>query len=69
MESRRRGRARVASRLEALLDPAEVVLLHDRRIPRSRANIDHIAVAPSGVTVVDAKAVKGKVRVRATVGC
>jgi hypothetical protein len=26
----------------------EVPLLHDRRMPRSRANIDHIAVAASG---------------------
>ncbi len=40
-----------------------VVLLHDRRIPRSRANIDHIAVAPSGVWVIDAKRYKGKVAV------
>jgi len=40
-----------------------VTLLHDRRIPRSRANIDHIAVAPSGVWVIDAKRYKGKVAV------
>lgn len=38
-------------------------LLHDRRIPRSRANIDHIAIARSGVWVVDAKRYKGKVAV------
>lgn len=41
-----------------LIEP--VVLLHDRRIPGSRANIDHIAVAPSGVWVIDAKRYKGK---------
>jgi hypothetical protein len=41
-----------------------VVLLHDRRLPGSRANIDHIAVAPSGVWVVDTKRYKGKIRVR-----
>lgn len=29
--------------------------LHDRRMPRSRANIDHLVVAPTGVWVVDAK--------------
>jgi hypothetical protein len=40
-----------------------VIRLHDRRIPRSRANIDHIAVAPSGVWVIDAKRYKGKVAV------
>ena len=27
-----------------------------------RANIDHIAIGPAGVTVIDTKAVKGKVR-------
>jgi hypothetical protein len=42
----------------------EVIVLHDRRIPRSRANIDHLAVAPSGVYVIDAKVYKGKIEVR-----
>jgi hypothetical protein len=35
-----------------------VIALHDRRVPRSRANIDHIVVGPSGVFVVDAKRYK-----------
>lgn len=35
-------------------------VLHDRRIPRTRSNIDHIAVAPSGVYVIDAKRYKGR---------
>ena len=43
---------------------ATVCLLHDRRIPGSRANIDHLAVTPSGVWVIDAKRYKGKVEVR-----
>lgn len=43
--------------------PAAIVL-HDRRMPRSRANIDHFAVAPSGVFVIDAKRYKGKIEVR-----
>lgn len=30
-------------------------VLHDRRIPRSTVNIDHLVVCPSGVFVVDAK--------------
>lgn len=42
----------------------EVTVLHDRRIPHSRANIDHIAIAPSGVFVIDAKRYKGKIEVR-----
>lgn len=41
----------------------EVRVLHDRRIPRTRANIDHIAVAPSGVWVIDSKRYKGKVAI------
>ncbi len=42
----------------------EVVVLHDRKMPRSRANIDHLAVAASGVYVIDAKRYKGKIEVR-----
>nr|WP_276568805.1 nuclease-related domain-containing protein [Aeromicrobium phoceense] len=30
-------------------------ILHDRRIPGSRANIDHIAVTPAGIWVIDPK--------------
>jgi hypothetical protein len=57
------GEERLAQRLLGLLDPAVVELLNDRRIPGTRTNIDHIAVGPSGVTVIDAKNYKGKVRV------
>ncbi|HEX8085304.1 MAG TPA: nuclease-related domain-containing protein [Solirubrobacteraceae bacterium] len=39
------------------------IVLHDRRIPRSRANIDHLAVARSGVWVIDAKRYTGRVAV------
>lgn len=35
-------------------------VLHDRRIPGTRANIDHIAIGPSGVWVIDAKRYVGK---------
>jgi len=35
-------------------------LLHDRRIPRSKANIDHLAVTASGVYVIDAKKYRGR---------
>jgi Nuclease-related domain len=41
----------------------EVLMLHDRRMPNSRANIDHIAVATSGVWVIDAKRYRGKIEV------
>jgi hypothetical protein len=42
----------------------DVVVLHDRRLQKSRANIDHIAIAPSGVFVIDAKRYKGKIEIR-----
>ncbi|MGA2474724.1 MAG: nuclease-related domain-containing protein [Acidimicrobiales bacterium] len=38
------------------------LVLHGRRVPRSRANIDHIAVVPSGVWVIDTKRYRGRVR-------
>jgi len=43
-----------------------VIPLHDRLIPGTKGNIDHILVAPTGVWVVDAKAYKGKVVKRET---
>jgi hypothetical protein len=42
----------------------EVALLHDRRMPASRANIDHLAVASTGVYVIDAKRYRGRIEVR-----
>jgi Nuclease-related domain len=44
----------------------KVIALHDRLIPGTRGNIDHIFIAPTGVWVVDAKAYKGKVESRET---
>jgi hypothetical protein len=40
-----------------------VAVLHDRRMPGSRANIDHLVVAPSGIWVVDTKRYKGKIKI------
>ncbi len=56
------GEERIAESLAKRLDDG-TMLLHDRRIPGSRANIDHLAIAPSGVWVIDAKRYKGKVAV------
>jgi hypothetical protein len=39
-------------------------VLHDRRVPRSRANIDHIVVTRGRVWVIDAKSHRGQVRRR-----
>jgi hypothetical protein len=38
-----------------------LIALHDRGIPGRRSNIDHIAVAPTAVYVIDAKQYSGKV--------
>jgi len=59
-----RGEARVGQRLAKHLDGRGVRLLHDRRIPQhGRANIDHLAIGPGGVTVIDTKTHRGKVSV------
>ena len=48
------GEEKVGARLDALTEVG-VTSLHDRRIPGTRANIDHLVVTPWGVWVVDAK--------------
>lgn len=56
------------ARVGAFLDrelAADAFVLHDRRIPHSPANIDHVIVARSGVWVVDSKLRSGKVEARA----
>lgn len=57
-----RGEQVVARRLAARLVDADVVLLHDRRLPQGRANFDHIAIGPAGVLVIDTKNLRGSVR-------
>lgn len=56
------GEQRVSAMLEELDVPGTV--LHDRRVPRTHANIDHIVVLSSGVTVVDAKRYRGRLEIR-----
>ena len=58
------GEERIGELLEQAR-PKGIEVLHDRRIPRTRANIDHLVVGPSGVWVVDAKRyLKGRVEPR-----
>jgi hypothetical protein len=40
------------------------VVLHDRALPRGRANLDHIAVVASGVWVIDTKHYRGRLERR-----
>ncbi|UDY24902.1 nuclease-related domain-containing protein [Nocardioides sp. Kera G14] len=53
------GEERLGNRLNQLSSDSMRVL-HDRRIPGTKANIDHIAVTPSGIFVIDAKRYVGK---------
>lgn len=58
------GERTVGAVLDALVADGAVIL-HDRRMPKSRANIDHIAVTTAGVFTVDAKRYSGKLEARA----
>jgi hypothetical protein len=60
-----KGEQAVAARL-ARVSTKGVITLHDRRIPGTKANIDHIAVGPSGIFVIDSKVVTGKISTRTT---
>jgi Nuclease-related domain len=57
------GERRLAAYLRAAVGDRSI-MLHDRQIPGTRANIDHLVVAASGVWVVDAKTYRGKVEQR-----
>ena len=59
------GEQRVGAALAAL-EPAGWQILHDRRVPRSSANIDHIAVGPAGVWVIETKSWQGQLEVGAS---
>ena len=58
-----RGEERLGGMLNRLAGPS-LRVLHDRRVPGSRANIDHMVVSPSGVFVIDAKRYKGRPQLR-----
>ena len=53
-----RGEEKLAEALDAFQT------LHDRRVPGTKGNLDHIVVAPAGVFVVDAKHLQGQIEIR-----
>jgi Nuclease-related domain len=57
------GEKAVGASLEERTADGPAVLLHDRRMPGGHGNIDHLAVASTGVFVIDAKDIKGSVRI------
>ncbi len=57
------GEERLGGRLNSLQSDT-CRILHDRRIPGSRTNIDHLAVTSMGVYVIDAKRYSGRPQLR-----
>lgn len=55
------GEERLGVRLDGCVS-ASLAVLHDRLIPGSRANIDHLAITPGGIWIIDAKRYKGRPR-------
>ncbi len=53
------GEERLGARLDALASD-HLAVLHDRRIPGTKANLDHLVITRAGVWVVDAKRYKGR---------
>ena len=53
------GEERLGARLDSLVSES-LAVLHDRRIPDTKANIDHIAITAAGIWVIDAKRYKGR---------
>jgi hypothetical protein len=58
-----RGEETMGRMLDALRAEG-IAVLHDRRIPGTRANIDHIIISRAGVFVVDTKNYHGRVEQR-----
>jgi len=58
-----RGEVVLGGRLDSLRERG-IHVLHDRRIPGTTANIDHIVVGPRGVFVIDAKKYSGSPSLR-----
>jgi hypothetical protein len=54
------GEQKFGAALDTMVDQG-VLILHDRRLPRSKANLDHLAVSSMGVWVIDAKRYRGRV--------
>lgn len=56
------GERKTATHL-AGLDEAGFIVRHDRRVPGYGGNVDHIAVGPTGVWVIETKSYRGRVEV------
>lgn len=57
------GELEIGHLLDRISAENDFVVLHDRAIPRSQANIDHIVITPAGIFVIDAKNYTGLVKI------
>jgi len=57
------GERRVAAFLDRIVGEAGTTF-HDRKVPGTRGNIDHLVVARSGIWIIDAKHYSGRVEQR-----
>ena len=57
------GEIAVGAALQKAVGQVDGVVLHNRRRPGGHGDIDHIAIVPGGIYVIDAKAVKGRVEI------
>jgi hypothetical protein len=57
------GEKAVAASLEARTEGGPAIALHNRRMPNGRGDIDHIAIAPTGIYVIDTKDWEGKIEI------
>src|SRR5690606_30302841 len=54
------GGAEEVGRAHEAIAGDSIRVLHDRRIPRTKANIDHIVITPGGVWIIDTKRYSGQ---------
>src|ERR1700693_3647085 len=57
------GETKLAATL-AKIGRDDIIVLHDRKVPGTRGNIDHLVVCPAGVFVVDSKRYQGQVHTK-----
>ena len=61
-----RGETEVGKFLDEFAEANNFAVLHDRKIPGRKSNIDHILVSDRGVFVIDAKNYRGLIEIRDT---
>jgi hypothetical protein len=58
------GEEVVGRRLDSLTEKYAFEVLHDRRRPPTKANIDHLVISTAGIYVIDSKKYEGEIEVR-----